>query len=635
MAKKINKNELQQYKDIANSLLERDRKLKFELMPRMDKLGNMEWELPESLRTLTWLVPRPDASPRNAEIAGVRAYSTMWPSISVDRPGATQADIERYNRIEDTLAYHFMMASQRPSLDMPMFGSTPTERIIRSALRYGEVAVQVVHVESQLKFMGNVNAARERAIRRYGDFLINVHYPQSVHVQASGMALDGVLLRKRQTLASFEAFWGELAKPVVETATKKNSEDTYVISYDYSNYDVRVVWARCVGDTDKNFDSYMTALDGIVILHEENKMPFLTWSWHGGIEPLNYAVDKTRVWDAAGLAETLAFSDIIRYASSIQGVITGPNAQDIEVDYTQPANLLRLTPGNEYREAAPPMVNEGQVTMGDRARGDLRSMTVPDVVMNLSSAANEAYATFDQRLKSGMAAYEPFKGLAELAHSDIFSMMLYWSKYLKSDLKGPRIEERGGVRSFVSGDEFVLKPETIDYNARVRVELSGNKPLDDVQKLTAASQAVQYLNMSTADALERVGERNPQDLEKNKALEMLRMSRLQSEIQVMQAQAQYESQLALAGLRDVAALVSDPQIGPQVAQMLQQMLQQQQNPQPQMQGIPTESAEMMSAGGIPTVGGMGFDPNQGGIPPAMADPAATFEGQTGLTRGDV
>ena len=37
-------------------------------------------------------------------------------------------------------------------------------------------------------------------------------------------------------------------------------------------------------------------------------------------------------------------------------------------------------------------------------------------------------------------------------------------------------------------------------------------------------------------------------------------------------------------------------------------------------------------GGIPGVGGPGFDPNQGGIPPAMANPKATREMQTGQTR---
>lgn len=632
---------LQPYKNIGSALIERDKDLKGVVMPAMDKMGNNEWERPSpELKAMTWLVDRIDSAPRNAEIAGVRSYSTLWPNLSIVKPGSEKSDIARYNRIENMLGYHYMLASGRPNQDMWMFGSTPTEKIIRSAERYGEVAVQVVHVDAQLGYMGNVKENRKRAIKQYGDFAVYVHNPQNVHVRASGLALEGVLLKRYQTLAEFVAFWGDRAKPLTKTLKGDGQEDKLMVcSYDYTDYDIRAVWAS-VTDATPSYGVFGSNIDGTEIMFEEHDLPFLPWAWRGGVEPLNYAVYKTGAWDAANVAETLAFSEDIFYAAAPRMKKSGPKPDSIIIDYTTPGNPANVPPGHEIDDMNPPQVNESHVMMGDRARGDVKGMTVPGVVTSLDSAANEAYATFDQRLKSGLSAYEPYKQMAERVHEEVFCHMLYWAKYLDKPISSPYMKRgRNGVRSFSygkNGEAFEIKPNEYDYDIKVSVNLKAEQPLDDQQRITAAVNAVQYLGWPAARANEHIGENDPEELEKEKAEELLRQTAIQGEALKMNAQSQVEAQAITAGLADIIPYALDPVIGPQIKQLLDAVVGQiQDNQQAQAQAPqgqePLPNPE--NTQGMLGVEGQGFNAAQGGQPAATANPKAnTRENQTGKNR---
>ncbi len=73
----------------------------------------------------------------------------------------------------------------------------------------------------------------------------------------------------------------------------------------------------------------------------------------------------------------------------------------------------------------------------------------------------------------------------------------------------------------------------------------------------------------------------------------------------------------------------------QMAEMLEQAmaaLEQAQTAAPP-EGGPGRTPPSPANQGIPGVEGAGFDPNQGGLPPATVAPGATREGQTGRTQG--
>jgi hypothetical protein len=70
----------------------------------------------------------------------------------------------------------------------------------------------------------------------------------------------------------------------------------------------------------------------------------------------------------------------------------------------------------------------------------------------------------------------------------------------------------------------------------------------------------------------------------------------------------------------------------QIAEQFMQMQEQMAKAAP-AEGGPGRTPPGPANQGIPGVGGAGFDPNQGGLPPATVAPGATREGQTGLTQG--
>ncbi len=281
----------------------------------------------------------------------------------------------------------------------------------------------------------------------------------------------------------------------------------------------------------------------------------------------------------------------------------------------------------------PPTVNEGHVVMGDRARGDIKGMTVPGVVTSLESEANEAYATFDARLRSGLGAYTPAQQLVERALEEICCQMLYWPKYLDIPLSAPyeSRSRRGDVTYSMDekGNPFTILPGELDYDLKAKVVLSPNELIDDSSKITNATNMVQYLGVDKAYALEMAGESDPEKIAIDKAVEILADTEIAGEAMKIQAQKETEAKLIASGVgADLLPILADPQIGPQIVQALTQMAQGIVQQAEQQQAAPAGEVPMSSPDtpqGLMGVEGAGYDASQGGMPAATANPSGNAQ----------
>jgi hypothetical protein len=146
------------------------------------------------------------------------------------------------------------------------------------------------------------------------------------------------------------------------------------------------------------------------------------------------------------------------------------------------------------------------------------------------------------------------------------------------------------------GRYYRIEPDEIDpANIYLNVKLSAELPLDKMANVNTANQAVQGLDMSKEYALEQIGVQNAAQVIEDRFREKLIESKFAKIMTVDQGEAQAQVQMMIA-----------------------------------QQQLALQQAQASSGGqGIP--GAEGMNPAMGSVPPAMMNPGATREMQTGMT----
>lgn len=555
MAKKID-----DYKQITKNLIEKDRNEGITAARQAyDDMYNLVWELPtEELQNADWVQKRILKYPYDSIEAGKSAYATMEPNFSLERPGASEKTHERYNLIESGMQYHFAKASKRR---YPVVATG-----LEHAMLYGEVIMQPIHIDAQIKLMGGLSSARERGIRKYGDFIINVHNPQNVYVRYTDFGIDCVVLIKVQTVAEFLSFWGDKGKPIRDRIGSEDFKDkNYIASFDYIDHETRAVWANPqVTNTRIDKD-----VDGLKIMNEDHGLPFGI-PWAAACTPnrqgLLYPLYQAKGWELANLAESLMYSEALAYASAPRLKVSGMDG-DVDVAYGEPGRTVHEKPTQKIEEMQPPELDQNLAVLTDRARTDMQ--LVPDIVISGNAPANSAFASINQLMQAGLGKFAPYREITERVLEDVGCLMLAWEKYLGKPMVSP-IKNRKGSRS-VYEDKFTLNPDEYEYeDILVTVELKPDMPVDRMAQIQAASQGVQYLGWDRNYANEQLGENEPEVLEERLAKQTLRDTELSMEVQRIQAERTLQIQAETMGLQALIALAQDPN----GSQMLQQMAQQ-------------------------------------------------------------
>ena len=202
----------------------------------MDKMFRNEWDLPEEMKAYQWVYKTVDTSPHDALDTAIKGLTVEYPQPTMLPLGPDPHDKVNANKIERGLGWEWMKADKRSK-------SRLTPNIIRSALRYDEVCVQVVHLPSHYDSLETVakldkdedklNAllTKRKAALRMGDFAINVRNPQNVHSRHDDMGLESVFMV--QTMLAQEVYntWGNMAAFVKESGEDWGEEILNLCEY--------------------------------------------------------------------------------------------------------------------------------------------------------------------------------------------------------------------------------------------------------------------------------------------------------------------------------------------------------------------------------------------------------------------
>ena len=182
-----------------------------------------------------------------------------------------------------------------------------------------------------------------------------------------------------------------------------------------------------------------------------------------------------------------------------------------------------------------------------------------------------------------------------------FFEQLYETMLLIAHFTGQNIE------SYMGGSKkYVIDSEDIDPDSiQLHVELKTDVPIDRLARINAASQlAGSGIPYSFKQILKDLGDTDPEGQYREWSREQFDQADMRGRIQFIEAKQSGAIQ----------------QMAQEMAQQMmeQQMQQMQEQAQQQQQGPGQNPENVMNTRGVENVEGQGFNPAQGGTPPAQA-----------------
>jgi len=607
------------------------------LFEKVDDMVELRYELPDELRQLKHMRTIKSTAPLSAILVSRRTLATVEPQPFIQPLNDEEGTKQLANQTEKILKWQLRQASRRGQKDI-------VGDIVESALRYDMVAVQTIPIEWQLKGQlgKSLNKERYDNANSYGQFMVSVENPKNVHPVFDALGLNTVILEKVMTARDVVSFYGKNADKVYNKI-KDKPEELYVTLYEMWDNEVRFVY--CTEPRVSQVGGDVSDIWCELIL-KEHGLPFIPWtiveggtglagspshSYRGILTPIAH----TKMYETQCLARSLSFSEAISHSASPRGIVFSYSDDSVRIDYGDINNTIYLNPGEDYRQINPPRIDDNLLRIFEETGNELDQLTGMKNLQALDLPSGTAFATINAHIKAATTALDPAKKLSERALDGVYTNMLWWTKFTKSDLRGFAGEDSaGGV--------MVRSHEHIDPN-RIIIEtkLAAHVPTDRLQKINAASLMNKELMFSKEDAYKELDVADPESVISRWEKEQMREVALQSQLKLLAAEAdlqikQKNMQMEMQAQQAMQAQQMQMQQAMQMQQQQDMQAQQQQQAGQQVAqagpggpggpGMPPggmrrdPQGQPMNSPQTQQLRGRGFDPNSGGISPNNADP---------------
>lgn len=652
------------YEDLANHLVLNDagRDTKFRAM---DDYDHVDWQAPDEFVNESWFYALPSTGPHDALNTGARVLSTVTPKVTYHPMDDTQLGRERASEIEKILTWHYIQASRRSVNNVGW-------DIVMSAIKYDNIACQVIFLPWQRKL------AKSKTKEPWGqraDFAILTHNPKTVHVYRTSYGVEGVVLCKVVPVNEITRQWGQVE--TIEKPTKAGKLQ-YAILYDYMDIDRRVVWCYpfmdepFIGQSVFGSQPYINeAIQGnklgqrVEIYNDDHGLPFLPWVLKAGgtnleddsefqSRPLLDAIYLGGSWETTCFLRSLRMSLALAHGAAPRSKSFTSDGKSPPIDYRVPGGNVALQSGSneDFVTLDAPVLDPALSQADNELEAAMASSTVPKLLQDPNLPSNAAFASINTLLRQASTVLDPYKRLAEHAFEEVFIQMLWWSKFTHKSLSAFDQVSAGDQY----GQNYVLPWKEIDpENIYLEVELTASFATDMLQTINEGVM-MRQLGVSQNRILEHIHIPDPDVVFEEYTYEQLAMAEVQRALKLIGAEGDAAAQKIIGAVQ--------MQLQMQAQQEAQAQMQAQQPQQP-MGGGQGGGPEPVSFGGAPAtpqeaqqqalaraaanvppneqLGSLGimteaakeqtgFNPAQGGMPPATIAPGVTREAVTGRTR---
>ena len=612
---------------LAAHTIRRDAKLK-RVQSRYEEMSRLQYRLPPPLLDFEWMRPVTTASPYLALKGATNALSNLKDSLEI-HPISVLAALQRLgflgddeskaaailaNQWETALRWQLQRSGKR--------GHSFASDAVWSVSVYDEVVGQLIHLPTEFK--AKPIGRRQKPALHFGDWSLRIVDPKSVYVTYSDYMVESVLSVNLKTAQQLVDFHGKEATGFIAREIKSDGEgaDEPYIEFDRVDHEGRVIWASKGTNIENTIGEVILPHQPWLKDEDGKQVPFLNWIASAGgttvdqapefqRKPLLFPVLMTEAWAVANISGTLMMSaQLAQMAGDATDVFTGPGSDAIEEDWTTPRRRLNLSIGQTYQRLESQGLNQGLREIFDRLEGAIQKATVAEVLLTAQPISGEqAFASYDLQVRQALASLGGIKSVSERFFEQVFERMLLITHYTGGEISG-----YGAGMAKYTIDSEDINPEAIYLS----VELKPDVPADRLQRATAAVQIVDKIPYSPKRLLQMLGETDPEGSLREYKLWRLEMADFEAKLEKLQKE--------LSGEYEQAVL--------EAAQALhQQMMAEIEAGGPSGPGPAPEGG---GNGRVPenVLGGEGFNPATGGLPPAMASPGGTtLEGATGMTRG--
>jgi hypothetical protein len=614
------------FTDQASAMYERDKKLRL-MQEAMERMSHLDYTLPASMQRLDWVRKIVSTAPFDALRAATRALANLDERIKLEPVSILGEDDDpeglnarrKANAVEKTLKWQLDLLAERQG--------TFRSDIVRSAVLYDEVVFQIIHLPTQKKIMEQKGdgSMRYQAALRGGDFAIVLYDPKTVHVRYSRFMAEAVLAVTVMEPQEIVDFWGKSADAIKTRMDDDDAPDKYTV-FEYCDYEQRCIW--CVeGEDEERGGSADEAIQ--LVPPEKNPYPFLPWVAVRGGTNIDTAPEYQRIpmlapiywveaWGTTNITGTLLGSKTLAEAMRPTMKAGGAAPEDVQVDFTEPGGMIVEPIGTTVSDMVQKQMDPAMAAFADKLEAAIEKTTIARVLVTADTQAGESFSGYNLRVQTAIGSLTPFKEVAERAVAQALKLMLYWCHFTKTPIVGY------GKGKKDAGKRYEISPEDINpERLYLTIELTPDVPLDRQQRVNSAIMMADKMHVSARYLLEYLGETDPDGVIREKMQEDFLFAIHQGKMQMIAADASGQLQ----------------QMAQQLAmQMMQQQMEQAQQGQMgmgqpgSMPGEPTENPGL--GPGMPGVGGQGFNPAGGGMPPAMANPAGNVrEQQMGMDSG--
>lgn len=655
---------VEEYLELAQDLIDKDED-RDALFGRMDRIWKVEWSLPPEMSEMGWVKAVKSTDGHDALRGTVRILSARVPSIHVWPSGTNPEDQETADRLERGLRWFINVAFQRGQ-------TTALRDVVMSAAKYDEVCGQIIYLPYQkqlLKGFGEgvsedgASARRFKAMERSGPFSVIVRNPRNVHTLYSEYGMEAVAYTAIWPAKNVMSFYGNRAGDIRKKDLAGEAANYYVI-YDICDYSKRIVVAL-PRDSDVGTVPKISAKNkdlpkgAIVLMEEDNDLGFIPWICRvGGTSlendsenthiPMLYSVDHANQFDIQNTIQTLVLSEAITHAAAPRDHKSGPGAEHIVVGYGGPDQSVVTGPGQDYKRLPPLEIDRGLFELSEWITGKVAKSTIPPVLQG-GNVSSDTFATLNLTVQSGMITIDPYKRLGEQWLSDACIQMLLWIKKVGDPIVAFERHKESVTEKEVT-KSFTIEPGDINEKGmRIDVTLEAEVPVDKVAKINGATM-LQKLGMPRRESFEEVGISDASammDEARYEAMEEFFLNRFFTKMNqkdTLDFQTKLTEMQAAINLKVAERQMMMQQAAQQAAEQAAQKAQGGRAMPPGTEGVPyqmpgagnAEGSQVAPPGTPPgaageSMAGPGFNPAEGGTPPAEGQPSMTREMQTGMS----
>ncbi len=578
-----------------------------------DNMDGMQWDLPAGLATHEWVRKRVSTDAHGILKTAVNLFETHNPKWEILPRGP--ADADKAEELERWLEWQMIVASRNGDKD------ASTEKL-RHAAKYGRIC-------SQLDFLPYWC---EKGTEEYKDAMANpfcdtVHPPANIHYERGKYGLRWVANVSNIAAADAIDHWdayqtdakygGKIKGAIGKVEELLEGDDEARLMYvDYTDKEKRWVFAYLASGEAIDLELGVSEGDDLIEFFDgENKLGFINWAIaEAASTPILYSMHHGGLWENQNFLDTIADSIIIRRGFFPLIKHTSVSGKPLEVDYTGAEAVVELSQsdGESADVLSPPPLDPGIRELMDRNSQKAANATGMKGLQNTDIVGNVQYASVNAMIQLAKSVLDPYLTAYQRNAMETARLAFMWVRKSGVTVTGYRQKDKNIEKNKVKGEKINVSPSDFDPKTMViKCELLSTNTSDEMQRMNVFSQAKQLnLPISSADIVERMGWGEADVLKADWMKEQIEMNALQTFLKMQDPEfkmkfAQFQQQMQAAQM--------------QQEQMAQQAQAAQQQGPPQ--GPPGPPAQMGGAQMMP--GGMGNDPNQGGLPPAMSDPNET------------